>query len=56
LSLRLVAVIVSWVTEHRMSADDARALMSSITDIGVHARVGGGWGVDALRGAYASAQ
>lgn len=33
-----------------MSADDARALMSAITEAGVHACVGGGWGVDALLG------
>jgi len=33
-----------------MSVDEARRLVSVITDLGVNACVGGGWGVDALLG------
>ena len=33
-----------------MSVDEARALVSVMADVGVHACVGGGWGVDALLG------
>ena len=38
------------VVEHLMSLVEARHLLSAIADLGLHACIGGGWGVDALLG------